>query len=218
MAVLDEEHPQIGGERPHTPPVDYLVEDGVAVVALNRPERLNAVNAALVEELCTSLDRAAAANVGALVLCGRGRAFSAGHDLKEDSNDKNPGMTRQRLWRLQDVTRKIQQLPVPAIAAVQGFALGAGCEFALSCDLVLAHPDAIFGFPEVEVGLSVTGGISYLLPHLVGPAKAKELVLFGTRVDATEALRLGLVNAVTKDAMAQARTWALELAGRPRVA
>ena len=119
---------------------------------------------------------------------------------------------------MQDVTRKVQQLPAPVIAAVHGFALGAGCEFALCCDLVVAHPSAVFGFPEVEVGLGVTGGISHLLPLFVGPAKAKELVLLGTRIDATEALRLGLVNAVTDDPLATAGAWAAELASRPRLA
>ena len=93
---------------------------------------------------------------------------------------------------MQDVTRKVQQLPAPVIAAVHGFALGAGCEFALCCDLVAAHSSAVFGFPEVEVGLSVTGGISHLLPLAVGAAKAKELVLLGGRIDATGGVATGV--------------------------
>jgi 2-(1,2-epoxy-1,2-dihydrophenyl)acetyl-CoA isomerase len=199
-------------------PVRYRMEGDVAFVTLNRPRQLNAVNTHLVEALCQGLDRAAEDDAAAVVLSGTGRAFCAGHDFKEDLGEESDEVARRRLERMQDVTRKVQQSPAPVIAAVHGFALGAGCEFALCCDLVAAHTSAVFGFPEVEVGLSVTGGISHLLPLAVGAAKAKELVLLGGRIDAQEALRLGLVNAVSDDALARAGEWAAELERRPRLA
>jgi 2-(1,2-epoxy-1,2-dihydrophenyl)acetyl-CoA isomerase len=200
------------------PAVRYRLDGQIAFITLNRPGQLNAVNTHLVEGLCQSLDRAAADDVAAVVLNGAGRAFCAGHDFKEDLGEESDEVARRRLERMQDITRQVQQLAAPVIAAVHGYALGAGCEFALCCDLIVADPTAVFGFPEVEVGLSVTGGISHLLPLLVGAAKAKELVLLGPRIDAAEALRLGLVNLVTDDALTAAKAWANELAGRPRLA
>jgi 2-(1,2-epoxy-1,2-dihydrophenyl)acetyl-CoA isomerase len=199
------------------PVVCYRREGGVATITLNRPHRLNAVNPALVEGLCCALDEATADGVGAVVLTGAGRSFCSGHDLKEDGGDLGEAEQRRRLQRIQDVTRKVRQAPYPVIAAVRGYALG-GCEFALCCDLVLAARDAVFGFPEVEVGLGITGGISHVLPTAVGLAKAKELVLLGRRFDAGEAARLGLVNEVTgpEDLAARAGEWARTLAARPR--
>ena len=198
--------------------VVYRMVDRVAYVTLNRPGQLNAVNTDLVEGLCFSLDRAIADEADAVILSGKGRSFCAGHDFKEVVVSESDSAARQRIERLQDVTRKIQQIPAPVIAAVHGYALGAGCEFALCCDMIVAHTGSIFGFPEVEVGLAVTGGISRLLPAIVGPAKAKELILLGVRFDAPEGVRLGLVNAVSDDALATAVTWAKEMAGRPRLA
>jgi 2-(1,2-epoxy-1,2-dihydrophenyl)acetyl-CoA isomerase len=200
------------------PAVLYRLDAGVASVTLNRPRQLNAVNTHLVEALCQSLDRAAADGVAAVILSGAGRAFCAGHDFKEDLGEESDAAARDRLERMQDVTRKVQGIAAPVIAAVHGFALGAGCEFALCCDLVVAHTNAIFGFPEVEVGLSVTGGISHLLPLAVGAARAKELILLGDRIDAATALRLGLVNVVTDDPLAHAGGWAAQIAQRPRLA
>ncbi|OZM70613.1 enoyl-CoA hydratase [Amycolatopsis antarctica] len=194
--------------------VELAVDDGVALVWLNRPERLNAVTAALVDDLLDALDAAGRSGAGAVILAGRGRAFCAGHDLKEPTP---AGDSRDRLERLQDVTRKLRALPQPVIAAVHGYAIGAGAEFALGCDLVLAADDAVFRFPEVGLGLSVTGAASRLLPLLVGPHKAKELLLLGEKIDAPLADRLGLVNHVVPAhaLMESAMTWASTLAARP---
>lgn len=189
--------------------------DGVAVVTLNRPERLNAVVPALVDDLLARLAEVAGSDAGAVVLTGAGRAFCAGYDLKEPPAG---GDSRRRIERLQQVTRRIRELPQPVIAAVHGYAIGAGAEFALGCDLVLAAEDAQFAFPEAGLGLSVTGGISRLLPLLVGPLKAKELLLLGERVDAAEAARLGLVNAVVPDARETALRWARAIAQKPAYA
>ncbi len=222
MALADGRSPPPDGAGAAEPPVRYQRSGRVAFVTLNRPSQLNAVNAALVDELCACLDiaagEAAEDRIGAVVLSGAGRAFSAGHDLNQDVEKESGSTARSRLEAIQDITRKIQQLAVPVVAAVHGFALGAGCELALVCDLVVAHPGTVLGFPEVEVGLGVTGGATYLLPILVGPAKAKELVLLGTRIDAAEAKALGLVNILDADVLGRAGRWADELAGRPRLA
>jgi 2-(1,2-epoxy-1,2-dihydrophenyl)acetyl-CoA isomerase len=175
--------------------VDYACDGTVARIHLNRPERLNAVTAELVDALNAALARAHR-EAAVVVLAGRGRAFCAGHDLKEAVPVETPLQTRVRLQQLQEVTRRIRDFPGLVVAAVQGYALGAGCEFALACDLVVMDETAQLGFPEVGVGLSVTGGISRLLPAVVGPARAKELLVLGERVDAAYAERLGLANRV----------------------
>ncbi|MBE1576422.1 enoyl-CoA hydratase/isomerase family protein [Amycolatopsis roodepoortensis] len=197
--------------------VDYALDDGIAVIWLNRPERLNAVVAELVDDLLEALDAAAKSDARAVVLAGRGRAFCAGHDLKEPTP---PGDSRPRLDRLQDVTRRLRGLRQPVIAAVHGYAIGAGAEFAMGCDLILAAEDAVFAFPEVSLGLSVTGAASRLLPLLVGPLKAKELLLLGERVSGTEAAELGLVNAAlpVDDLMDTALAWAAKIAAHPAAA
>ena len=199
--------------------VDYTCEDGVAVIHLARPERLNAVDATLTPALVAALQRASEDAARAIVLAGRGRAFCAGHDLKEPTPVETVAQTRERLEGIQEVTRLIRRSSAPVIAAVHGYALGAGCEFALACDVVVAGEDAVFGFPEVGVGLSVTGGISRLLPLLVGWAKAKELLLLGERVPAAEAHRLGMVARLAPAGEHErvARDLAATLAGRPAV-
>lgn len=192
--------------------VEYEVVGGVARIHLNRPRRLNAVVPELVEGLNAALDRALEEEVGAAVLAGRGRAFCSGADLKRREPPVSEAELRRRMQRVQDVTRRVRRVPFPVISAVHGYALGAGCEFALACDLVVAARDAVFGFPEVGVGRGVTGGISHLLPLAVGPARAKELVLLGERFGAERAAELGLVNRVVESGKHEAA--ALELARR----
>jgi 2-(1,2-epoxy-1,2-dihydrophenyl)acetyl-CoA isomerase len=176
--------------------VDFELAESVARIYLNRPHRLNAVVPELTEELVAAFSRAGQEGARVVVLAGRGRAFCSGHDLKEELPPETVLATRSRVEQIQEVTRAIRRFTGPVIAAVHGYALGAGAEFALGCDLVVAAEDAQFGFPEVSVGLSVTGGISRLLPLLVGPVRAKELLLLGERFGADRALELGLVNRV----------------------
>lgn len=199
--------------------VEYRCDDGIAAIRLNRPASLNAVTPGLVEELLGAFARAYD-EARVVVLAGEGRAFCAGHDLKMELPPETVAQTRARLERLQDVTRAVRMFPGLVIAAVQGYALGAGCEFALGCDLLVAGEDARFGFPEVGVGLSVTGGISGLLPQLVGPARAKELLVLGRPLTAQDAHALGLVNRVVPAGEHESASFALaaEVADRPPVA
>jgi len=198
--------------------VTYESVDGIAVVTLNRPHRLNAVVPELVERLCAALGQARQDDVAACVLTGAGRSFCAGHDLRQEYEPISEAEDRRRLHRIQDVTRLVRQAPFPVIAAVHGYALGAGCEFALCCDLIVASMDATFGFPEVGVGLGVTGGISRLLPLTVGMAKAKELVLLGERFSAEQALEFRLINWVVGpgEHLGVAMDLAARLRARPR--
>ncbi|MFJ5679693.1 enoyl-CoA hydratase/isomerase family protein [Streptomyces sp. NPDC093097] len=200
------------------PRVTYTVPHrGIAYIRLSRPHRLNAVTERLVDDLLSALRRAADDKVRAVVLSGAGRAFCSGHDLKAEPAPTDAAGTRARLDRIQDVTRLIRNAPFPVVAAVHGYALGAGCEFALSCDLVVAAEDTRFGFPEVGIGLSVTGGVSRLLTTAVGAIKAKELVMLGEYFDAREAQRLGLVTRVSAPGQheAVATDLASTLAERP---
>ena len=175
--------------------VDYIRHsEAVGIIRLNRPERLNAVTPELIEGLLSGFDQADEHGARVLVLAGSGRSFCAGWDLRQPALEESRDQARVRLERLQDITRRTRAFPGPVIAAVQGYALGAGAEFALGCDLVVAGEDAVFGFPEVEVGLSGTNGASVLLPRLVGLGRAKDLVFLGERCGAARAREIGLIS------------------------
>jgi enoyl-CoA hydratase/carnithine racemase len=176
--------------------VEYDVHDRRAWIHLNRPQRLNAVVPELVDDLSAALERAIADDVAVAVLAGRGRAFCAGFDLKADRSSRTPAEHRQQLDRIQDVTRLMREARFPVISAVHGYALGNGCEFALAADLVVASEEAMFGFPEVSWGLGVTGGVTALLPLVVGLHRAKALIMLGDRFSAHDAAAMGLVHRV----------------------
>jgi enoyl-CoA hydratase/carnithine racemase len=191
----------------------------VTVLTLNRPRVLNAMDTPMWRALDAALDRVVdEAEVRAVVLAGAGRAFCAGADLKETdamaaqiaAGKLGLPALREYKARLQGVTRKMQTCPKPFVAAVQGYAVGAGCELALSCDLVVAEEGARFGFPEVAVGLTITNGGTFLLPRMVGMAQAKELAFLGELADAETCRQMGLVNRVVPAGAARAA--ALEMA------
>jgi len=173
-------------------------QNGVAVIRINRPEAMNSLN----EEVLTGIDRAvdeAASDpeVKVIIFTGEGRAFVAGADIAGmHPLDEKGGLEWGHLG--QRVFRKIEKLDKPTIAAVNGFALGGGCELAMSCDMRLASAKAKFGQPEV--GLGITPGYSgtQRLPRLVGKAKAMELILTGDIITADDAAAIGLVNKVTE--------------------
>ncbi len=168
----------------------------IGVVRINHPEALNALDTLVLRELGQAFDAFAAdAGIDVVVLTGEGRAFVAGADIAEMSAmTAAEGKAFGRLGA--DVFRKIELLPQPVIAAVNGFALGGGCELAMACDIRIASAKAKFGQPEV--GLGITPGFSgtQRLPRLVGLGKAKELIYTAAVIPAEEALRIGLVNKV----------------------
>ncbi len=191
----------------------YRSTDGIGIITLNRPERLNAINNVLLREFMDSLKTATQDKEAAvIVLTGKGRAFCAGQDLKETAEGLSTEDYLEEADRLQEVQRLIMKLGKPLVAAVGGYALGGGCEFAMSCDIRIVSEDAVFGFPETGVGLTVTTAGTKLLTQLVGLGKCKELILTGEFIDAAEAHRIGLANRVVapdrlmKEAMAVART------------
>ncbi len=179
-------------------------EQNVGIITLNRPERLNAINPDLLKRLIRQLHVAREdENVVAVILGGAGKSFCAGEDLKETKAGKSPSQWEKEINALQEVQRVILQLGKPLIAAIRGYAVGGGLEFALSCDIRIAAQDAKFGFPETGVGLTITGAGTKLISQLVGLGKAKELVFTGDIIDAQQALQIGLVNQVVPDTQLQ---------------
>jgi enoyl-CoA hydratase len=175
----------------------YKRRDNVGIITLNRPERLNAINGELLGDFVHQLKKAREDKEAlAIVLTGSGRAFCAGEDLKETVAGKTFETWVEETDGLQDIQRDIMRLGKPLIAAVRGYALGGGCEFALSCDIRIAAEGAKFGFPETEVGLTVTTAGTKLLTHIVGLGRAKEMIFTADLIDAQEAYRIGLVNRI----------------------
>ena len=174
-----------------------LKEDGILWIRFNRPRSLNAVNRTFARELREAVEQAEAdPDVKVVILTGEGRAFCAGADLKEAAAGMPPGQEKRSTHNLQTVAQVLRDMRKVAIAAVNGYALGAGCEIALDCDLVVASEEAKFGFPETGVGATVTGAGTYLLPQGIGLARAKELIFLGEHLPAAEAQKLGMVNRV----------------------
>ncbi len=175
----------------------YHREENVGIITLNRPHRLNAINGDLLDNFIKRLTVAREDKEAVtVIMTGSGKSFCAGEDLKETSAGKSFEQWVSEADRLQDIQRLILRLNKPLIAAVNGYALGGGLEFALSADIRIAAQDAKFGFPETGVGLTVTQAGTKLISQIVGLGKAKELVFTGEFIDADEALRIGLVNRV----------------------
>ena len=186
------------------------VTGAIAEVVLDRPEAMNAISTALASRLtgvCTEL--AADRQVRAVVLAAAGpRAFCVGADLKERAVMTDAGLMAQRLV-FRAAFGSVLGLPQPVIAAVQGFALGGGCELALSCDLIVADQSAEFGLPETTVGLVPGGGGTQLALRRLGPGRAADLIFTGRRVGAAEAERLGLADRLVPEGTAASYALAL---------
>ncbi|MFN7980812.1 MAG: enoyl-CoA hydratase-related protein [Vicinamibacterales bacterium] len=193
----------------------------VATVTINRPKVLNALNAQTLDDLHRAMrELQQDADVRAVILTGAGeRAFVAGADIHELA-EQTPVEGRARALAGQRVFRLIEQLGKPVIAAINGFALGGGCELAMACTLRLAADTAKLGQPEINLGLLPGYAATQRLPRLVGKGRALELLLLGTPIDATEAARIGLVNRVVPAAelMTTARQMAATLASKAPVA
>ncbi len=174
----------------------YEQDGATAVVTVNRPKALNALNSAVLDELRQTFEAIDLETVRCVVLTGAGeKSFVAGADIGEMSTlSKAEGEALGKKGN--DLFRLIETLPIPVIAAVNGFALGGGCEIALSCDIRLCSDNAVFGQPEVGLGITPGFGGTQRLPRVVGLGKAKEMIYGARNIKADEALRVGLVNAV----------------------
>jgi len=199
----------------------YHREENIGIITLNRPHRLNALTCGLLKSFMETLDAARRdKGVEVVILTGSGKSFCSGEDLKETSEGKSVETWMDEAERLQDVQRYTLKLDKPLIAAVKGYAVGGGCEIAMSCDIRIAAKSAVFGFPETGVGLTVTNAGTKLLTHLVGLGKAKELVFTGEFIDASEACKIGLANNVVPDEvlMDEALSMARKIAQRSPLA
>lgn len=195
-------------------------DSGVLTLTLNRPERLNALTGELLDEL-TRLLRAAADDddVRAVILTGAGRAFCSGLDLKEAAASAGSLNVRQELGEhYTPALRAIRELRKPVIAAVNGPAAGAGFSLAIATDLRIAAESASFVMAFVRIGLVPDAGATYLLPRLIGPARAAEMMMLGEPVGAERAMEIGLLNRVVADALLTeaAQSMAARLATGPR--
>jgi enoyl-CoA hydratase len=172
-------------------------QDRIAWVTLNRPDKLNALNNELLKELeCELVGLEHDAAVGVIVFTGAGeKAFVAGADISE-LKDLDSATAREQGLRGQAVFNRIAAMPKPTIAAVNGFALGGGCELALACHIRIASENAKFGLPEVSLGIIPGYGGTQRLPRLVGSGVALDMILSGDMVSAQDALRMGLVSRV----------------------
>jgi len=188
----------------------YDVQDGIATITVNRPDKLNALNEETIRELGGAVRATREdASVRGVILTGSGsKAFVAGADIAELARmGPVDGIEVSRLG--QGVFREIELSRKPVVAAVNGFALGGGCELAVACDLRIASENARFGLPEVRLGGSAGYGGSLRLPRLVGKGRALELMLTGEMIDAQEAYRIGLANRVVPQASLLEETRAL---------
>ncbi len=199
--------------------IRYELIDHVAVITIAREAALNALNADVLGQLGDALDQVSADQARCLVITGAGRAFVAGADVAAMSE-----MTQSQAESFSQlgngVFRTLELLPIPSIAAVNGFALGGGCELALACDIRVASTKAVFAQPEVGLGITAGFGGTQRLARLIGPGLAKELLYTGRKVDAARALAIGLVNEVhePEELLTAAMTLADEIARQAPIA
>src|SRR5918998_4919085 len=175
----------------------FDLTDGVARVTVNRPDKLNALNAIVIAELGDAVTRIETDSaIRGVVVTGAGtKAFVAGADISE-LTEQGPSGGQNRALVGQQVFRRLERCGKPVVAAVNGFALGGGCELAMACHLRIASENAKFGQPEVKLGIGPGYGGTVRLPRLIGKGRALELLLTGQMIDAHEAYRIGLVNRV----------------------
>ena len=198
--------------------VEYELEQQIATIRLNRPECLNAMNRQLVDDVTAAFRRANRDQQARVILfCGAGRAFCAGDDRRAHQHFEDEAAAREFVDAIQQATREIVFGDKLVVGAIHGWAAGGGFEWAINCDLTLWANDARAFFPEVSLNLLVTGGITSLLPALVGLNKAREMLLLGEKYDAVTLHALGLATRVVDEdrLMAEARSLASRLAELP---
>ena len=176
--------------------IKYEEEGMIAVLTINRPKALNALNSKVLDELDKTLDSIDINKIRCLIVTGEGeKSFVAGADIGEMSSlTKEQGKAFGKKGN--DVFRKLETFPIPVIAAINGFALGGGCEISMSCDIRICSDNAVFGQPEVGLGITPGFGGTQRLARIVGPGMAKQMIYTGRNIKADEAYRIGLVNAV----------------------
>ena len=198
----------------------YEVKGAVGIITINREKALNALNSTVLEELDKTLDAVNLEEIRCLILTGAGqKSFVAGADIGEMSSlTKEEGEAFGKKGN--DVFRKLETFPIPVIAAINGFALGGGCEIAMSCDIRICSDNAVFGQPEVGLGITPGFGGTQRLPRLVGAGMAKQMIYTGRNIKAEEAYRIGLVNAVytQEELMTQAEKMASAIAKNAPIA
>ncbi len=173
-------------------------EANIAIIRLNRPQSLNALNRTMIKELSQVMgDIEEDDEIGAVIITGSEKFFGAGADIKEIKSLQSPVDVHSFFPASEVMFSKIENLNKPVIAAISGLSLGGGCELALVCDIRIAAENAIFGLPEITIGVIPAGGGTQRLPRIVGAGYAKELLYSGDPIDAMEAFRIGLVNKVT---------------------
>ncbi|MBX7054430.1 MAG: enoyl-CoA hydratase/isomerase family protein [Pyrinomonadaceae bacterium] len=202
--------------------VDYSFDGRVATISLNRPDALNALSLQLTVDLLAACRQAIADGARAVVLTGNGRAFCSGGDLREmrsmwEREGRIEAFLEDPLEALHGVISLIREAPIPFIAAVNGVCAGAGTNFALACDLIVADEKATFNEAFVRIGLSPDCGGTYFLPRAVGEKLAAELFMLGGTIDAARALQIGMINRVvaSEDLLEEARSIADKLAAGP---
>jgi enoyl-CoA hydratase/carnithine racemase len=187
------------------------------VVTLQRPAKLNAISNAMERELCEAIASDELRRASVVVFTGGPDVFSAGADVTEMRGQDLAAIV-EYYRGTGDFAERIADLPQPTLSAISGWCLGGGLELALATDFRIAHAGAVFGLPEVEIGIVPSSGGTYRLVSLLGPARAKELILLRDRIDATEALRLGLVTEMADDPLARSLQLAQRLASLPPLA
>lgn len=200
--------------------IHYAIEDGIGMVRLNRPDKLNAINPPMVAELHALADSLAGADLRALIFTGNGRAFSAGADISKLSGLRRPEEFMKFIERIQTAFNAIEDLSFPTIAAIDGLAFGGGCELALACDLRIMARDARLGVPEIRIGVLPGAGGTQRLGRMLPPAIAKRMIYFGDPLTSDAALQYGLINEVVEPGKAfeTALGWARQLAQLPPLA
>jgi enoyl-CoA hydratase/carnithine racemase len=197
--------------------VQIAREDDVCILTLQREEKLNALSGEVERDLGAALDDDAVRSSRCVVLTGAGRAFSAGADITE-FRDRTPESVIAYYRQTGNVYERVAALPQPTISAIHGYCLGGGLELALATDIRVTDETGVFGFPEVSLGIVPSSGGTHRLVRLVGPGRAKYLMLLGGRLDASAALAAGLVNEVAADSRARALELARGLAELPALA
>lgn len=205
--------------------VNYELKDSVAVITLNRPDALNSLSQQLTKDLRAAVDKTAEDKARAAILTGAGRAFCSGGDLKEmqaigQAEGKPEAFLDAPLKALHNVIRGIRKAPIPFVAAVNGVCAGAGVNFALACDIVIAADDAAFREAFVRIGLTPDCGGTFFLPRAIGEKFATELFMTGDAITAEKALSIGMINHVVPadELLDEAMKMATRLAAGPTAA